>query len=373
MTALKLDGPYPPGALTAAEVAAELGVARPTARRLMKQHGVRTYRNPLDNRHLLHNLEDVNRVKGLRRKRESRERIVFGGAGQEAHAIKAEQRARSNTWTHLTKLGMEIISWKHLYALGIGDDSVPLAHGVVKLSEVGTSRVAHTVAIPEFDGYRMFFASPGADDSVTTDSMTSMHQAQRLGIRVFVIDPLAATETGFDVWMANIESYDSELGCFKIVAEGEPLSEHALTQDEPLGDLHDGGVRQRQAKRAERVDQEKFRWSVFRRYGLQCAICDVTHPELLDGAHIVEKGRGQNGSDHPLNGLPLCATHNRAFDRYLFGIHPGTKHLHFRDSGTDQSGAQIITDSILHLRNQPARAALEERWDEWERRTHSRK
>jgi predicted restriction endonuclease len=46
---------------------------------------------------------------------------------------------------------------------------------------------------------------------------------------------------------------------------------------------------------------------------------------LLDAAHV--RAYRDKGSDDPRNGLVLCATHHRAFDKKLFAIDPSTLQL----------------------------------------------
>lgn len=43
--------------------------------------------------------------------------------------------------------------------------------------------------------------------------------------------------------------------------------------------------------------------------------------DLLDAVHVVPKSAG--GSDHPANGLVLCAPHHGAFDEGMFAFEPG--------------------------------------------------
>jgi putative restriction endonuclease len=54
---------------------------------------------------------------------------------------------------------------------------------------------------------------------------------------------------------------------------------------------------------------------------------------VLDAIHLAEKAA--KGVDHPENGLVLCATHHRAFDRGLFAIEPATLRIVTRDGVRD--------------------------------------
>ena len=81
-----------------------------------------------------------------------------------------------------------------------------------------------------------------------------------------------------------------------------------------------------------RPNQPKFSFDVKDYYGEKCAVCDVSHKNLLDAAHIVAKA--ERGIDSVLNGLVLCKNHHAAFDNYLFGINPESKKLVFLSKET---------------------------------------
>lgn len=63
----------------------------------------------------------------------------------------------------------------------------------------------------------------------------------------------------------------------------------------------------------------RFSGSVLSAYGHQCAVCGL-RLGLLDAAHIVTVKAGP--SDEVANGLALCPTHHRAYDRGILGVLP---------------------------------------------------
>lgn len=69
-----------------------------------------------------------------------------------------------------------------------------------------------------------------------------------------------------------------------------------------------------------RLHQPVFRARVLAAYELQCAICRLKHPDLLDAAHIV--GDAENGQPIVPNGLSLCKIHHAAYDRGILGVRP---------------------------------------------------
>ena len=71
-----------------------------------------------------------------------------------------------------------------------------------------------------------------------------------------------------------------------------------------------------------RLRDPMFRYWVEKRCGTYCACCEINQPQLLEAAHIKSVSAG--GSDHPLNGLMLCANHYKALDNWLISIQPET-------------------------------------------------
>ena len=109
-----------------------------------------------------------------------------------------------------------------------------------------------------------------------------------------------------------------------------------------------------------RPGQHRFSFLVFRRYGPCCAVCDVAVMGLLDAAHL--RGYGEKGSNDPRNGLVLCATHHRAFDKRLLGINPTTLALVFQSDGPTAHDLGVTRTSISHLPAKPHLEALDWCW-----------
>ena len=63
-----------------------------------------------------------------------------------------------------------------------------------------------------------------------------------------------------------------------------------------------------------------FRDRVLLAYSLQCALCRLRHPELLDAAHINEDSDG--GKPVVPNGVAMCAIHHRSFDKNVLTVRP---------------------------------------------------
>ncbi|WP_372530580.1 HNH endonuclease [Euzebya sp.] len=56
-------------------------------------------------------------------------------------------------------------------------------------------------------------------------------------------------------------------------------------------------------------------------YDGRCAMCELRHPSLLDGAHIVPDGH-PDGLAITANGLSLCKIHHAAYDQRFIGVRP---------------------------------------------------
>jgi hypothetical protein len=112
-----------------------------------------------------------------------------------------------------------------------------------------------------------------------------------------------------------------------------------------------------------RPGQAAFRIAVFRRYGIRCAVCDMSVIDLLDAAHLASKA--QQGSDDPRNGLPLCALHHRAFDKKLFAIEPSTHRIVTKPTGPSAMELGITKLDLQHLNARPHSEALDYCWAVW--------
>lgn len=124
--------------------------------------------------------------------------------------------------------------------------------------------------------------------------------------------------------------------------------------------LLDEGTEKRTVEIRARPNQQRFKFKVLARYGSACAVCDIEVPEVLDAVHLAEKA--SKGSDHPANGLVLCATHHRAFDRGLYCIHPETLQIYVQKGTGD---LHFTRASVAHLKAHPHSDALDWRWSRW--------
>jgi putative restriction endonuclease len=107
-----------------------------------------------------------------------------------------------------------------------------------------------------------------------------------------------------------------------------------------------------------------FKFDVLRYYNkVECCLCDVRAPRLLDAAHIVDVQH--DGTDDPRNGLILCANHHRAFDAQMIAIEPGSYHLKWAPKQTSFNDLGITKSNLASLAKKPHNEALAWRWARW--------
>lgn len=184
--------------------------------------------------------------------------------------------------------------------------------------------------------------------------------AGRLGLPIFVI---IGQNNARDVKIGQVEDWDDKTKTFLItfidsIYDSVPVSEikslYETSEFVPIAktELISTSVK-------ARTGQQKFKFHVIKRYGLQCAVCDINIPQLLQAAHIIPKK--DNGSDDPRNGIVLCANHHIAFDLGLFSINPDNYALIFKD-GVNKQALNISKDNLNHLQYKPHLDALKWRW-----------
>ncbi len=188
-------------------------------------------------------------------------------------------------------------------------------------------------------------------------------QAGRLGLPVFVITYPSPGSAKRDVHLGWVESWNDSLETFLITFDDSPPSSSVTAPDEQPFRL----VEERKTTRRQvdaRVGQQRFKFLVFERYGLRCAVCGISAPQLLDAAHL--RPKRERGSDDPRNGLVLCASHHRALDAGLFAIEPNSLRIRYAASGQDADSLRIAYSTLDHLPKKPHQEALEWMWSKWQ-------
>ena len=161
-----------------------------------------------------------------------------------------------------------------------------------------------------------------------------------------------------DVFFGWVEDWDDQFAEFLITFGANPPLPAPASDDGFELMAKDRSRKTRET--AARMNQNRFKFQVLARYEPSCAVCSIAAPEVLEAAHVFEVKHG--GTDHPANGLVLCATHHRAFDRKLFAIEPESTRLIYRHDGPTKDDLRITRDDLRHLRNQPHSEALRARF-----------
>jgi putative restriction endonuclease len=160
---------------------------------------------------------------------------------------------------------------------------------------------------------------------------------------------------------------------FSIAVEQEGVTSESVAEYDLSGSAALDATR-RYATRlfTQRMHQVAFRQRVLRAYRERCAVCRLTHKELLDAAHILPDGHPK-GEPIVSNGLALCKLHHAAFDSYILGVRPDLTVeirldvLHEGDGPMLRHGLQgfqgsriIVPSSVAH---RPKSDFLAERYD----------
>lgn len=96
-----------------------------------------------------------------------------------------------------------------------------------------------------------------------------------------------------------------------------------------------------------RLHQKSFRSRVLHAYKARCAICGLSHPELLDAAHITPDGY-EDSTTSVANGLALCKLHHAAYDHGLIGIDRGYR-VHVREDVRAEVGSSMLKFGLQEI------------------------
>jgi len=187
--------------------------------------------------------------------------------------------------------------------------------------------------------------------------------AGELQLPVFVVTRADRRPSARRVHLGWVEGWDDEAQVFLVTFQDEPPA--AAPNDEAEDDqgfsLEGQQRSRRQATVTSRPGQQRFKFRVLKRYGSRCALCRISTLDVLDAAHI--KPVAERGSDHPANGLVLCASHHRAFDRDLVRIEPGSLSILTAPNGPALDTLGVEYRSLAHLRRLPHPEAVAWRWN----------
>jgi hypothetical protein len=285
-----------------------------------------------------------------------------------AEWTRGEHQRRLELWSNLTETGAaeglapSTIRGLRIYAgqAGIFFD------GDGTWNTGGPGRVALTLKLTDKtyadnatdDQLDYHYPSTRRPPSFDRNEIASVKRAQGLGLPLFVTSPNRLRKSRTDVRLGYVDSYNDDEAMFFVTFVDSilPLAtpdELPTTDDDAalFGGLPEQTLRLVQ----QRTQQRRFKIDVLNRYGEKCALCDITTPRLIQGAHLIPKSI--SGADDALNGLPLCLNHHTAFDAFLLRIAPDGSGITYAP-GVSKSLLQVTHDDLTHLPAKPSAKAL---------------
>jgi hypothetical protein len=129
--------------------------------------------------------------------------------------------------------------------------------------------------------------------------------------------------------------------------EGIPVTVDELSADVPT---------ESRAEVKVRLKQSFFRRTVIASYETLCCICSVSKAQLLVASHI-KPWASSSPSERvsPMNGLAMCALHDRAFDRGLLTVKPDLRVVLGRELRSVSSPSSVERAAFLDLDGGPIR------------------
>lgn len=272
--------------------------------------------------------------------------------------VAAEYRRRIKTWGRLRKAGGPLrVSAGLLRDLGIygGGQGIWVDKATTGSASPDGSGVAvgllHTGEYcndlsPDGAIYRYRRTARAVKRDL--DEISAVKNAGLLGLPVFVVTATGPRRSLRDVRVGWVEDWD-DAGMAFLIAFGtirRPMPCVAQDPGRLFSPVKPAGDRLATAPRRT-PSEARFRFGVFRRFGRQCAVCDMAVPELLDIIRL--RPAPSEAPDDPANGLVLCALHKRAYELGLFTIDPVTLHITIPSDGPNVAALNITRANLDHL------------------------
>ena len=296
--------------------------------------------------------------------------------GDDVHPdVKSELERRQALWAGLIAHGTQALRPGLLNDLriyrgqaGIYADKTATQH----LTDDGTGvavSILHSGVhyADDLDSDGLIYHYPDTDRAPAHDAgeIAALKNAAELRLPVFTVIKHGRSR---EVRLSWVESWDNESGMFLIThGEAPPPVLEEFPDAGPFDlEVRDDDSDAPRAMVKVRSGQGRFKFRVEARYGSACAVCDWDIENVLQAAHIWPKS--ENGSDEPVNGLPLCPNHHVALDAGLWAISPKLEIVTLKD-GPTREALGIRRDSLLHLRNHPHPDAIKAAWRKWRARS----
>jgi putative restriction endonuclease len=282
--------------------------------------------------------------------------------------VQAEFSHRMRTWARLLARGLDGNEPSLLRDLGVyggaqgiwvdkaRTGSISPDHHGITMGILHTGR--HYPDDLSDEGMIYHYPETGRPPGRDRAEVDATKAASELGLPVFVVLP-GTTSTRRRVQLGWVAAWDDSSKQFLILfGEQQPREQEMLSDQQPFA-LSDRDGHARFGRVKLRAAQQQFRFNVLKNYGCKCAVCAISHPQLIQAAHV--RGKRFSGSDDWRNGLPLCPTHHAAFDAHLFTVDPETHILNFARGVTAASIGVTATKLVL-LKSAPHPEALKWRF-----------
>jgi hypothetical protein len=224
-------------------------------------------------------------------------------------AQDVEMERRLSLWGSIQALGAENVPARSLRDHGVYGGAQGIWVGKTTTGHLAANGVTigllhtgrHYPDDVSEDGLIYHYPRTSRPSSRDAAEVEATKNANRLGLPVFTILPGETNQTRC-VRLGWIEDWDDEAALFLVLfGDTAPIYSPPAEQDEPFSLTDHAPMKMAMVK--VRGRQQVFRFQVLAQYGAKCAVCSITHPNLLKAAHI--RGKREKGSDDWRNGLLL--------------------------------------------------------------------
>lgn len=286
--------------------------------------------------------------------------------------IEKERERRFTVWAELSKLGPTgAVLPGTVKELRIHRGQQGVFRDLEATSQLTPSSAGIAVGLlytgssyaDDLDNEGMIYHYPVTDRGERdTNEVTSVTLCEEYSLPLFVVIKHASSDRTRDVRIGWVAGHDDESRQLLIIFGAEmPASSGAGPSNEERPFHLIVRRNRRRSTTMGRPGQAQFRFEVFKRYGTNCAFCDIIEPTLLEAAHLcpVESG----GSDDERNGLVMCLNHHKAFDLGILRIRPDSLDVFFNPAVKDPHNLGVSKYSIADLSHIPHRDALQWAWN----------
>lgn len=160
--------------------------------------------------------------------------------------------------------------------------------------------------------------------------------AEAMGLPVFVVSEAGAARRVDLGWV--VEHDDVAQVALVLFGDRPPTPDTLVPATGSVFVSHT--ERRRRSRLASRLERDpSFAFRAMQRYEGRCALTGIRVPEMLEAAHVIPVAQG--GSDDVGNSILLHAGLHRAFDAYLWTIHPDSLDVVVRPQGPTATDMRI--------------------------------